>query len=62
METNHSGKVSYTTAEDFLSTSVSDFPENVSKNRSTRAVSIGGRYQERGFKYYVTINTGYIPN
>ena len=62
MVTNPSETVSYTTAENYLITSVSDFSKYVSRNKSVSAVSTGGGYQEAAYKVDGTINTGYIPN
>ena len=46
MEITPSGAVTYTTAENNLSTAVSEFPEYVSRNRNVSSDSTGGGYQE----------------
>ena len=62
METNPSGAVLYTTSENNLSPSISEFTEYVYMNRSASYVSTGGGDQEVTYKSDITINTGYISN
>ena len=58
MTTNHPGKVSYTTAENNLSTAVSEFPEYLFIDISVSSIITGGWYQEGAYKADGTINTG----
>ena len=62
MATKPSVKVSYNTSDNHLSTSVSEFLEYVSWNRSTSDASTGGGNQYGAYKDYGNTNTGYIPN
>ena len=62
METNPSGTILYTTADNHLSTDVFEFPEYVSRNRSVSAVSTGGGDKEGAYKFDVNISTACIPN
>ena len=62
METNPSGTILYTTADNHLITDVFEFPEYVSRNRSVSAVSTGGGDKEGAYKFDVNISTACIPN
>ena len=54
--------MSYTTTANHLSTTVSEFPEYVNRNRSVSAVSTVGGYQYGAYTADGSISTGYIPN
>ena len=62
METNPSGKVSYTIEENSLSTSVSELLAYLSRNSNVSDISTEGGDQKGSHKEDGTINTGYIPN
>ena len=54
--------MSYTIAENNLSTAVSKFFEYISMNKSGSAVNTRNWYQGVSYKSDGTINTGYLPN
>ena len=60
--TNLSGTVSYTTAANHLSTSVSDILQYISSNRSVSDVITVGEDQDSAYTADGTISTRYIPD